>query len=567
MEAIMAGLSDIPRLPEAPKEPSLIRKLQSMKRIEDDPANKFQTKTIDLLTFTPKYNHVAFVVPNTQGLHNLLSIMESLPYRDDFKIMRAGLSDALYDTVGATCDEGVKGWTIIVMEGLYINPIFSTCFKCDSSNPVSPQLEIVGVSEVRVLWTLDSGIPTLSGDISIENIRLYDFREGMAHDEWITFHVDEGAQICCSDVRISGPGSKPFFSVGGTISLKGCSIVEVDTAFWILKTDLSLENCHLKGVNHVAQLRGGRITVRGSRIDESGAIHLNNEARCHLFGSIFQCGSKRHNKPAAVTATTKSGLNGERCIFSGYGAAAMSAKSKTYLSLSQCRITDCMMALTLSENASGRCVDSYVDCGFLVSIIHSVKGEVEFLRNRLGPSAKPPTFWVDAISKKPTHDVERALFISHPQPAKPPPKTRSQMYDQMSEMSEDQLKDFIENTVPGQTWIKHCAWCENGQSVVKEFPGVKGEDGGGKFSYCKGCLQVTYCSKECQVADWPDHKLICDFMAKGVPDTSEDEGGDNFIHLLNLLKGLTTASTGTGRNSSQRSPSRFSYAIHCLSNR
>jgi tetratricopeptide (TPR) repeat protein len=29
---------------------------------------------------------------------------------------------------------------------------------------------------------------------------------------------------------------------------------------------------------------------------------------------------------------------------------------------------------------------------------------------------------------------------------------------------------------------------------------------------CKNCLQETYCSKECQLNDWPIHKLICPFI-------------------------------------------------------
>ena len=40
---------------------SLLRMLQSMKRIEDDPARHFQTKTIDLVTFVPKYPNVILV--------------------------------------------------------------------------------------------------------------------------------------------------------------------------------------------------------------------------------------------------------------------------------------------------------------------------------------------------------------------------------------------------------------------------------------------------------------------------------------------------------------------------
>ena len=32
---------------------------------------------------------------------------------------------------------------------------------------------------------------------------------------------------------------------------------------------------------------------------------------------------------------------------------------------------------------------------------------------------------------------------------------------------------------------------------------------GGQFARCSGCKYVRYCSKNCQVEDWPSHKQLC----------------------------------------------------------
>ena len=34
------------------------------------------------------------------------------------------------------------------------------------------------------------------------------------------------------------------------------------------------------------------------------------------------------------------------------------------------------------------------------------------------------------------------------------------------------------------------------------------------FKRCSKCRSVWYCSKECQVGDWPEHKVSCNRIAK-----------------------------------------------------
>lgn len=50
---------------------------------------------------------------------------------------------------------------------------------------------------------------------------------------------------------------------------------------------------------------------------------------------------------------------------------------------------------------------------------------------------------------------------------------------------------------------KHCVTCHV-DKYHDDFQEVKL-----KLYYCGACRRVRYCSKECQAADWRDHKTNC----------------------------------------------------------
>jgi zinc finger MYND domain-containing protein 10 len=41
------------------------------------------------------------------------------------------------------------------------------------------------------------------------------------------------------------------------------------------------------------------------------------------------------------------------------------------------------------------------------------------------------------------------------------------------------------------------------------------------FKRCSKCKSVWYCSKECQVGDWPNHKSACNKKAKELREAEE----------------------------------------------
>ncbi len=41
------------------------------------------------------------------------------------------------------------------------------------------------------------------------------------------------------------------------------------------------------------------------------------------------------------------------------------------------------------------------------------------------------------------------------------------------------------------------------------------------FKRCSKCKSIWYCSKECQVSDWPNHKVVCNKKAKQLKEAEE----------------------------------------------
>ena len=53
--------------------------------------------------------------------------------------------------------------------------------------------------------------------------------------------------------------------------------------------------------------------------------------------------------------------------------------------------------------------------------------------------------------------------------------------------------------------VKGCAYCLDQDFL---FLGAE-EKQKHKYLYCRDCRETCYCSEECQVADWPNHRLLC----------------------------------------------------------
>ena len=216
------------------------------------------------------------------------------------------------------------------------------------------------------------------------------------------------------------------------------------------------------------------------------------------------------------------------------------------------------MVAHATENASLVVNDNVISSGLLIDCIANVKGRVEFLRNKLSANTRR-IIALDRVSKKPKHDVHGLEFIHGPSESyEPSAKERSKHTKRVKKMAQEKGGDSVDYEAFSSPKFKRCDKClkrEDDDAVNSWFRGVSAEPTQ-KFRYCKGCNELCYCSKECQLAHWPDHRLACrskeavakgraeldqveaDFKTKAVIDMVREMMGDWFIpsHHEEMLK-------------------------------
>jgi len=117
-------------------------------------------------------------------------------------------------------------------------------------------------------------------------------------------------------------------------------------------------------------------------------------------------------------------------------------------------------------------------------------GIIELKGNKLIAGSRP-IIVIDAVSKKPTHDLKRVDYCEVDAVFKHTDRTKSKYAPSLSEG---------ESTYDAKGDLrKLCERCCLDQR----------HGSGTKFLYCSDCREVCYCSKPCQVADWPNHKILC----------------------------------------------------------
>ena len=124
----------------------------------------------------------------------------------------------------------------------------------------------------------------------------------------------------------------------------------------------------------------------------------------------------------------------------------------------------------------------------------------------------PRVIATDDISKKPKVDVDGVSFV--PLVVSVTSGTsneRSRYTKSVMTLAQENGENFDPSQYLDDQKFKRCQKCykvENEEALNKWR---RGEEAAAteKFRYCEGCQLAVYCSKKCQAAEWPDHRLLC----------------------------------------------------------
>ena len=291
----------------------LLRHLQFIKKLEDDPANEFKTGRIDLKSFTPRFSRVIVVdqrVDQTRFKHSIGDLkFGDLPPGSLYNVKPSkmrfifhSLSWALkFISYTSQMESMLQGWTVILREGLYINGLGSQDENLFAMFAKGQPVEIVGLNEVRLLLLHDLACTFYLNRVNLimRNVRVYDFRANSSFFNSVLPVWDTECQLF--DVKMYVPRS-----MGPVVTGEGCA--------------LKMLRCTVNGVGFGAH-EGGIIRAENCLFTSSAnfpGIQIAKRGEFHALHVRFQ-------RRAQISVTFKGTCFLKACHF----AANLDADSDT----------------------------------------------------------------------------------------------------------------------------------------------------------------------------------------------------------------------------------------------
>ena len=429
-------------------DPTLLQLLQAMKCVEDNPLSEsFKTKTIDLASFIPMYPNVMVVdqresrtsdiLPFVPATTRLTSTSPESPVKNEFITDTIRRSISVLNPRWAPSVEG--GWTIILKEGLYIDPIMIGV----SHVSTNPNLQIVGLNQVRILFVdRIKNIPPITvvnAKLTLQNVRLYDiWRINLKGCSPYVISVNDGAQLTLNNVLIHAPFSGALHAKGkGTrVSLNNCVLRRCRMGFLGEHgCEIRMEDCSVSEnrVEGISLYKGCKIIALKSQFVNFFRFDVMVQSQCLLDRCEFEKAPRdpdpedQKDRERDALQVFDSKLTCSKTSFRGFQRVADLTGSDCHALFKACTISDAFCFIDASENASVSAYENHIhSVTSLLEISVNVKGDVKFLRNKL-VSNGPPIYGIDSVSRKPNIDHDPLLIVERDlMPQTPSDKKRSE---------------------------------------------------------------------------------------------------------------------------------------------
>ena len=495
---------------------SFFRTLQSIKDMEEKPP--FKSEDIDLATFTATYPDVIIVdqtlkdgvdldsngfvaVPEKEFTVNHAPALRSGPFARielhtnsisrafgivTHTAVRLGLKKSSRSALRSPC------WTVILKEGLYIDPdmlLWSPAVaKLDDV-----AIEIVGMKGARILFLQKNRNPAGNPEFqyvtaTLRNVIIHDRRDDIPLDG-STYRRNEHHNLLKASVEAK----------------------------------LTLKNCLLTGCI-LTSLKDTLVTAVNTHFIACPRILLKHKSRCVIQNCHIDCrvsihhdGTRTGNFPL-FDVYPGAFLLCQKSVVWGYGKVVDAQGSGTEVTLEDNRFTvwDCIGEI--KENASVRVLRNYIHSPFLLIIMLNVSGKIELKENELSKcGCTTAEFDIDKYSTKPITDIDGVTYDQHEFNAAYFKQHSKQRSAYTKSFKREQMKKQADGLKPefhtSPTLYKRCQTCFKSENdeVLKQwaFGQAARPSRSTKLQYCARCHVVCYCSKECQMKNWPDHKLAC----------------------------------------------------------
>lgn len=310
-------------------------------------------------------------------------------------------------------------------------------------------------------------------------------------------------KLFLADVRIHGTKCYALSAErNSSVEVVRSRFSKCSPGFGIRQSVAKFEDCRWKSVDHLILSYHCDLTISNSsvtKIAEDGFI-LSGAVKARFQNCKFTAGHSKDHE--AVFAKTGVQLTLEDCTFSGFRFAVKVQDFHSKMVVLRSRFIRCGTAIESYMNSSLLVIGCKLDVTSVLQVTKNIRGEVEFRGNSLGPMTGNEAFIVtDGDPEFIKHDFKRTKF--HVTQTK---EGANVGFGATAKSRSEYRKRLVEQPVVkkcaasySDDRLKHCVYCE----MCFRFKD------GLKFRYCTVCRIASYCSKECQVAHWKDHKLIC----------------------------------------------------------